>query len=197
MSHIIGRGHVTVHDSLGDAKTPCCRAPCLKVNPLGKLAGSRRRHVRVRPQKRFPDPGRYLRPLPPAGKFRRPLQYALVKPNVFFMLDLLETAAEPNRRRLLQLLGRGETSVNELAENFPVSRSAISQHLKMLADVGLVQARKDGRRRLYSLNPQGMTRLRDSLESFWNTELDQLAADAAVAQSSQLAPHPKENSDDH
>ena len=113
------------------------------------------------------------------------------------MLDLLETAAEPNRRRLLQLLGRGEVSVNELAENFPVSRSAISQHLKLLADVGLVQARKDGRRRLYSLDPQGMARLRDSLSSFWNTELDQLAADAAATQTSRSTSHPKENSDDH
>ncbi len=125
------------------------------------------------------------------------LHYALVVTNVFFMLDLLETAAEPNRRRLLQLLGRGEVSVNELAENFPVSRSAISQHLLLLAGVGLVQARKDGRRRLYSLDPHGMAQLRDSLESFWNTELDQLAADAAAAQSSQSPPHPKENSDDH
>ena len=131
------------------------------------------------------------------GKVTRPLQYTLVTTNVFFMLDLLETAAEPNRRRLLQLLGRGETGVNELAENFPVSRSAISQHLKLLADVGLVRARKDGRRRLYSLDPQGMARLRDSLESFWNTELDQLAADAAATQTSRSAPHPKENSDDH
>lgn len=125
------------------------------------------------------------------------MQYALVAVNVFFMLDLLETAAEPNRRRLLQLLGRGETSVNELAENFPVSRSAISQHLKLLADVGLVRARKDGRRRLYSLEPHGMARLRDSLESFWNTELDQLATDAAAIRPSRSAPHPKENSNDH
>jgi len=112
--------------------------------------------------------------------------------------DLLETAAEPNRRRLLQLLGRGERSVSELAENFPVSRSAISQHLLLLADVGLVQARKDGRRRYYSLDPRGMATLRDSLEMFWTTELDQLAADAAaLAASTQLPPHPQENSDDH
>ena len=96
------------------------------------------------------------------------------------MPDLLETAAEPNRRRLLQLLGRGERSVTELAENFPVSRSASSQHLLLLADAGLVQARKDGRRRYYSLDPDGMSRLRDSLESFWTAELDQLAQDAAA-----------------
>ena len=110
------------------------------------------------------------------------------------MPDLLETAAEPNRRRLLQLLVRGEHSVSELAENFPVSRSAISQHLLLLADVGLVRARKDGRRRYYSLDPQGMSRLRNSLEMFWTTELDQLAADAVALAH---APHSQENSDDH
>nr|WP_256128116.1 metalloregulator ArsR/SmtB family transcription factor [Arthrobacter sp. SDTb3-6] len=67
----------------------------------------------------------------------------------------------------MQLLGCGEASVGELAEHFPVSRSAISQHLLLLATAGLVTARKDGRRRYYSLDPRGMSRLRDSLESFW------------------------------
>ena len=114
------------------------------------------------------------------------------------MPDLLETAAEPNRRRLLQLLGRGERSVSELAENFPVSRSAISQHLLLLADVGLVQARKDGRRRYYSLDSSGMSRLRDSLETFWTTELDQLVVDAAaLAPTTHIPPQPKEISNDH
>ena len=112
--------------------------------------------------------------------------------------DPLETAAEPNRRRLLQLLGRGERSVTDLAECFPVSRSAISQHLLLLADVGLVQARKDGRHRYYSLNPRGMSRLRESLETFWTAELDQLAEDAAALVASTQEPqHFKEISDDH
>ncbi len=114
------------------------------------------------------------------------------------MPDLLETAAEPNRRRLLQLLGRGERSVTDLAENFPVSRSAISQHLLLLADVGLVQARKDGRRRYYSLDPEGMTRLRNSLKTFWTAELDQLAEDAAALASTTRTPsHSKEISHVH
>ncbi len=121
-----------------------------------------------------------------------------MKTNVFYVPDLLETAAEPNRRRLLQMLARGEQSVTELAANFAVSRSAISQHLLLLADVGLVHARKDGRRRYYSLNPQGMSRLRDSLAMFWTTELNQLAADAsALAASPPPQHHPKEISDDH
>ncbi|MCZ2402556.1 helix-turn-helix transcriptional regulator [Paenarthrobacter sp. Z7-10] len=96
------------------------------------------------------------------------------------MADLLETAAEPNRRRLLQLLASGERSVTDLTRNFPVSRSAISQHLLLLADVGLVQARKEGRNRFYSLNAWGMSRLRGSLESFWTAELDLLVADATT-----------------
>lgn len=109
---------------------------------------------------------------------------ALVIANVIPVPDLLETAAEPNRRRLLQLLARGEQSVTELAANFPVSRSAISQHLLLLADVGLVRARKDGRNRYYSLDSQGMRNLRESLDIFWTAELDSLVADAAALQQS-------------
>ncbi|WP_427017403.1 ArsR/SmtB family transcription factor [Pseudarthrobacter sp. P1] len=94
------------------------------------------------------------------------------------MPDVLETAAEPTRRALLQLLARGERSVTELAGNFTVTRSAISQHLLLLAGAGLVLARKDGRKRYYRLDSGGMARLREALESFWTTELDLLAADA-------------------
>ncbi|WP_136612204.1 ArsR/SmtB family transcription factor [Sinomonas albida] len=101
------------------------------------------------------------------------------------MPDLLEVAAEPNRRRLLQLLAAGERSVTPLAEHFSVSRSAISQHLLLLKQVGLVEARKDGRNRLYRLSPGGMARLREQVAVFWTNELDLLVADAeALAGSS-------------
>ncbi len=116
--------------------------------------------------------------------------YTLVCTNVFSVPDLLETAAEPNRRRLLQLLARGEQSVTDLATKFPVSRSAISQHLLLLAGAGLVRARKDGRNRFYSLDPGGMSELRKSLESFWTTELDQLVADAAAVHTSTFQGEP-------
>ncbi|MDQ6740429.1 MAG: helix-turn-helix domain-containing protein [Actinomycetota bacterium] len=99
--------------------------------------------------------------------------------NLFHMLDLLEVAAEPNRRRLLQLLARGEQTVTQLSAAFPVSRSAISQHLLLLAEAGLVTARKDGRNRLYRLEESGMSRLRRVIDQFWTTELDQLVDDAA------------------
>lgn len=86
--------------------------------------------------------------------------------------------AEPNRRRLLQLLGRGEQTVTELAGHFSVSRSAISQHLGVLAEAGLVTSRRDGRFQHYRLDPRGMTALRAELNAFWTRELDQIVAEA-------------------
>ena len=104
---------------------------------------------------------------------------ALVKTNVLIVLDALEIAAEPNRRRLLHLLARQEQPVGELAAHFTVSRSAVSQHLLLLEQAGLVAARKEGRNRYYRLDPEGMGRLRALVEQFWTDELDLLAADAA------------------
>ena len=91
---------------------------------------------------------------------------------------LVAAVAEPNRRRLLQLLGRGEQTVTVLAGNFTVSRSAISQHLGVLAEAGLVASRRDGRFQYYRLEPAGMAALRAELDSFWTHELDKLASDA-------------------
>jgi len=94
------------------------------------------------------------------------------------MPDLIAAVAEPNRRRLLQLLGRGEQTVTQLASNFTVSRSAISQHLAVLAEAGLVVSRRQGRFQHYRLQPEGMTALRAELDSFWTHELHQLVSDA-------------------
>jgi DNA-binding transcriptional ArsR family regulator len=94
------------------------------------------------------------------------------------MPDLIAAVAEPNRRQLLQLLGRGEQTVTGLASNFTVSRSAISQHLGVLAEAGLVVSRRAGRFQYYRLKPEGMTALRAELDSFWTRELDQLVSDA-------------------
>ena len=95
------------------------------------------------------------------------------------MLEVLEVAAEPTRKRLVQLLGSGERTVTELARHFPVSRSAISQHLLLLIEAGLLDARKDGRQRSYSLTRAGIARIKKENESYWNTELDLLAAEAS------------------
>lgn len=97
------------------------------------------------------------------------------------MLDLLEVAAEPTRRRLLQLLASGEHTVTELASQFPVTRSAVSQHLGTLVEVGLVTARKQGRQRYYRLDEAGMLRLQELVRSFWSDELDSLVTEATTA----------------
>ncbi len=94
------------------------------------------------------------------------------------MLDVLSAAAEPNRRKLLQLLASGPRTVSDLAAHFPVTRSAISQHLGVLTDVGLVTNRKEGRERFYSVVPSGMAQLRAEIDRFWTAELDLLVADA-------------------
>jgi len=69
-------------------------------------------------------------------------------------------------------------TVTELTASFGVSRSAISQHLILLSEVGLVAARKDGRNRFYTLDTRGVARLRRLFESFWTNELDLLVEDA-------------------
>lgn len=94
------------------------------------------------------------------------------------VVDALTAAAEPTRRRLLQLLATGPRTVSELAEQFTVTRPAISQHLAVLADAGLVTARKEGRQRYYSVVPAGISQLRAEIDRFWSTELDLLVDDA-------------------
>lgn len=94
------------------------------------------------------------------------------------MPDVLSAAAEPTRRRILQLLASGPRTVNDLAANFTVTRSAISQHLGVLAEVGLVSNQKVGRQRFYSVVPGGMADLRAEIDRFWTTELDLLVTDA-------------------
>lgn len=125
------------------------------------------------------------------------LRHALAATNVLFVLDALEIAAEPNRRRLLHLLASREQAVGELAAHFTVSRSAVSQHLLLLEQAGLVSARKEGRNRYYRLDPAGMGRLRELVEQFWTDELDLLASDAAALAAQRHGPpqHHTPNSD--
>jgi uncharacterized protein (TIGR03086 family) len=94
------------------------------------------------------------------------------------VIDWLACAAEPTRRRILQLLASRPMTVSEVAAEFSVTRSAISQHLLLLTDVGLVEATKVGRQRIYRVLPSGLSRLRDEFDRFWTNELDQLVADA-------------------
>ena len=94
------------------------------------------------------------------------------------MIDPLSAAAEPTRRRILQLLAARPMTVTEIAAEFTVTRSAISQHLLVLAEAGLVEADKVGRQRLYRVLPGGLQRLQAEIDRFWTNELDQLVEDA-------------------
>jgi DNA-binding transcriptional ArsR family regulator len=92
--------------------------------------------------------------------------------------DAFSAAAEPTRRRILQLLASQPRSVTDIAADFPVTRSAISQHLLVLADAGLVSAEKIGRQRMYRVVPSGLQQLQAEIDRFWTSELDLLVADA-------------------
>jgi DNA-binding transcriptional ArsR family regulator len=98
--------------------------------------------------------------------------------NVFVVTDPLSAAAEPNRRRILQLLASQPRTVSDVAAEFTVTRSAISQHLHVLADAGLVEAEKVGRQRIYRVLPSGLQRLQAEINRFWTDELDSLVSDA-------------------
>ena len=81
--------------------------------------------------------------------------------------DAFVAIADPNRRYLLEELRRGPKTVNELASGLPVSRPAVSQHLKVLLDAGLVKARSEGTRRIYAISTDGFTKLNIWLDQFW------------------------------
>jgi DNA-binding transcriptional ArsR family regulator len=78
---------------------------------------------------------------------------------------------DPTRRAIFERLADGPRAVGELAADFPVSRPAVSQHLKALKEAGLVIDTRDGSRRLYSVNPDGVGAMRAYLDRFWNDAL--------------------------
>ena len=82
-------------------------------------------------------------------------------------IDAFMAISDANRRHLLEELRRGPKTVNALAAGLPVSRPAVSQHLKVLLDAGLVMANRDGTKRIYAINPGGFTRLNIWLDQFW------------------------------
>jgi DNA-binding transcriptional ArsR family regulator len=81
--------------------------------------------------------------------------------------DAFMAIADPNRRYLLEELRRGPKTVNELAAGLPVSRPAVSQHLKVLLDAGLVHAKAEGTRRVYTVSNAGFLKLNIWLDQFW------------------------------
>ena len=91
----------------------------------------------------------------------------------------MDALGDPTRRAILERLRRGPRAVGELAARLPVSRPAVSQHLRVLEHAGLVCVRRDGTRHLYSLNPRGLAELRAYFDRFWD---DALAAFKAAAE---------------
>jgi DNA-binding transcriptional ArsR family regulator len=78
---------------------------------------------------------------------------------------------DPTRQAILERLAKGPLPVGELAADLPVTRPAVSQHLKVLKDAGLVTDRKDGTRRLYQVDPQALADLRAYFDAFWDQAL--------------------------
>lgn len=86
--------------------------------------------------------------------------------------NVLTALADPTRRAVFERLRRGPASVGAVAADLPVSRPAVSQHLKALKLAGLVSDRPDGAKRVYSIDPDGLGALRRWLDEFWETALE-------------------------
>jgi DNA-binding transcriptional ArsR family regulator len=83
----------------------------------------------------------------------------------------LNALADPTRRTIFERVGAAPGAVGEIAAGLPVSRPAVSQHLKVLKEAGLVTDTPDGTRRVYRLDPRGLGALRDWLDGFWSDQL--------------------------
>jgi DNA-binding transcriptional ArsR family regulator len=90
----------------------------------------------------------------------------------------LQALADPTRRAIFELLQQGPASVGAVAERLPVSRPAVSQHLKVLKGAGLVTERRAGVRRIYGIELRGLAELRKYIDSFWDDALDAFRAAA-------------------
>ena len=89
---------------------------------------------------------------------------------------VLRALAEPNRRVILRLVRDEPRSVGEIGEHFDITQQAVSQHLRVLTEAGLLDVSRDGKRRLYVLNPHGLETLEKFLESLWPKGLERLKA---------------------
>ena len=95
-------------------------------------------------------------------------------------MDAIEALADPTRRRIVELLAGGDHDAGALGSRFPISQPAVSRHLRVLREHGLVRVRKDGQRRIYSLDPAPLAELDEWLartRSFWLNRLDALETD--------------------
>src|SRR5438093_11889864 len=90
----------------------------------------------------------------------------------------LKAIAAPRRRQILRLVRNDELSAGEIASHFDVTRPAVSQHLNVLKEAGLVSERRNGTRRLYRVRPEGLAELKEFLEEFWDVRLEVLKSQA-------------------
>ena len=86
----------------------------------------------------------------------------------------IRALAEPRRRRILELVRDDELSAGEIASVFDVTRPAVSQHLGVLRDAGLLVERREGTRRLFRARPEGLADVREFIETFWDDRLERL-----------------------
>ena len=101
----------------------------------------------------------------------------------------LKAVADPGRRRILRLVRDGELSAGEIASHFEVTRPAISQHLGVLREAGLVTERRDGTRRLYRARPEAIEELIAFLDEFWRDRLEALKREAEREQRRKRGKH--------
>jgi DNA-binding transcriptional ArsR family regulator len=106
----------------------------------------------------------------------------------------LDALGDATRMAIFQKLAGGPVAVNELARTLPVSRPAVSQHLRVLKDVGLVTDSKAGTRRLYQLNPEGVARLRAHFDQMWTKALNAFQAAAEKQPSGEKHAKPRRRS---
>ena len=90
----------------------------------------------------------------------------------------LKAIAAPHRRTILRLVADEELSAGEIAAHFALTRPAVSQHLSVLKEAGLVNERRNGTRRLYRARPEGLVELRTFLDEFWGERLEALKREA-------------------
>jgi DNA-binding transcriptional ArsR family regulator len=101
----------------------------------------------------------------------------------------LRAIAEPHRRQILRLVWDSELSAGEIASHFEVTRPAVSQHLHVLKEAGLVTERRNGARRLYRARPEGIAELKAFLEEFWGDRLEALKREAEREEREQHGKH--------
>jgi len=94
------------------------------------------------------------------------------------MEAVVRALAEPHRREILRLVSDRELPAGRIASHFDVSGPAVSQHLRVLKEAGLLSERREGTRRLYRVRPEGLVELRAFLESFWDDRLAILKQEA-------------------